>query len=104
VDGRLHGVAESQLSSYGPAVYGLLVCAICRLMPAVLIVLLSKESAIIAEGQTALRLPVLSYPLPGYPAGQESSRPGNPGGCFWDSPGNGYGPWNVRLLLLLPLR
>jgi Na+-driven multidrug efflux pump len=46
-------------------VYGSLVCGICLLIPAALITLLSKESAIIAEGQTALRLLALSYPLVG---------------------------------------
>ena len=35
------------------------------LAPAALIGVLSKESAIIAEGQTALRLLALSYPLTG---------------------------------------
>jgi Na+-driven multidrug efflux pump len=37
----------------------------CLLIPATLIGLLSKESAIIAEGQTALRLLALSYPMSG---------------------------------------
>jgi putative MATE family efflux protein len=46
-------------------VYGLLVCSICLLIPATLIALLSKESIIITEGQIALRLLALSYPLGG---------------------------------------
>jgi putative MATE family efflux protein len=54
-----------RLSLNASVVYGLLVCAICLLIPAVLMTLLSKESAIIAEGQTALRLLALSYPLTG---------------------------------------
>ena len=45
--------------------YGLLVCSICLLIPAALITLLSKETTIITEGQTALRLLSLSYPLAG---------------------------------------
>jgi len=45
--------------------FSLLVCAICLLIPAGPIALLSKESAIIADGQTALRLLALSYPLTG---------------------------------------
>lgn len=44
---------------------GLLVSGICLSIPAALIELLSKEGAIIAEGQTALRLMALSYPLAG---------------------------------------
>lgn len=54
-----------RLSLGATVVYGSLVCGICLLIPAVLIALLSKESAIIAEGQTALRLLALSYPLTG---------------------------------------
>ncbi len=46
-------------------VYGVLVCGICLLIPAVLIAPLSKENAIVREGQTALRLLALSYPLTG---------------------------------------
>lgn len=54
-----------RLSLRAVVVYGLLVCAICLLIPAVLIGMLSDESQIIAEGQTALRLLALSYPLTG---------------------------------------
>ncbi len=54
-----------RLSLGGTVVYGLLICAMCLLIPATLIGLLSKESAIIAEGQTALRLLALSYPMSG---------------------------------------
>jgi putative MATE family efflux protein len=46
-------------------VYGVLVGSICWLIPGALIALLSKEPAIIAEGQTALRLLSLAYPLSG---------------------------------------
>ncbi|AUX36086.1 MULTISPECIES: MATE family efflux transporter [Sorangium] len=59
-------VRETIRLSLGAAVvYGSLVCGVCLLNPAVLIALLSKESAIVAEGQTALRLLALSYPLTG---------------------------------------
>lgn len=54
-----------RLSLSATVVYGSLVCGICLLIPAALISVLSKESAIIAEGQTALRLLALSYPLTG---------------------------------------
>ena len=47
------------------AVYGLLVFGLCMLFPAVLIGLLSKEAAIIAEGQTALRLMAFACPVVG---------------------------------------
>ena len=46
-------------------VYGLLTCVICWLFPATLISLLSKESTIITNGQIALRLLSLSYPIGG---------------------------------------
>jgi putative MATE family efflux protein len=46
-------------------VYGLLVCALCLLIPATLIGLLSKEPQIITEGQAALRLMALACPLGG---------------------------------------
>jgi putative MATE family efflux protein len=63
---KFERVLESiQLSLSASVVYGLLVLTICMLIPAALIGLLSKESAIIAEGQTALRLLALSYPLTG---------------------------------------
>ncbi|MCB8975857.1 MAG: MATE family efflux transporter [Ardenticatenaceae bacterium] len=54
-----------QLSLKSSVIYGLLVLSLCLLIPAALISLLSKESAIIAEGQFALRLLALSYPLTG---------------------------------------
>ncbi len=54
-----------RLSLSATVIYGALVCGICLLIPAALIGVLSKESAIIAEGQTALRLLALSYPLTG---------------------------------------
>lgn len=54
-----------RLSLTATVSYGLLVCGICQLIPAALIGILSKESAIIVEGQTALRLLALSYPLTG---------------------------------------
>jgi Na+-driven multidrug efflux pump len=46
-------------------VYGLLIGVLCMLMPAAFIALLSKESKIIAEGQTALRLMALASPMGG---------------------------------------
>jgi len=46
-------------------IYGLVICAVCLLFPAALIGLLSKEVNIIAEGQTALRLISLAFPLTG---------------------------------------
>lgn len=46
-------------------VYGLLVGGLCLLIPATLIGLLSNEPAIIAGGQTALRLMALAGPLGG---------------------------------------
>ena len=54
-----------RLSLRASAVYGLLVCALCLAIPTTLISLLSKESAIIAEGQAALRLLALAYPITG---------------------------------------
>lgn len=63
---KLERVREAIRLSLGAAVaYGSLVCGVCLLIPAALIALLSKESAIIAEGQTALRLLSLSCPLTG---------------------------------------
>src|SRR5205807_5774659 len=47
------------------AVYGLIVCSLCLLIPATLIALLSKEPVIIAEGQAALRLLSFACPLGG---------------------------------------
>jgi putative MATE family efflux protein len=54
-----------RLSLSATVVYGSLVCVICLLIPALLIGLLSNESAIIVEGSTALRLLALAYPLTG---------------------------------------
>lgn len=54
-----------QLSLKSSVIYGLLILSLCLLIPAALISLLSKESAIIAEGQFALRLLALAYPLTG---------------------------------------
>jgi len=54
-----------RLSLSASVVYGLLVLGICLLIPVALISLLSRESAIIAEGQTALRFLALAYPLTG---------------------------------------
>ena len=53
------------LSIGASVVYGLLVCALCLLIPATLIALLSREAAIINEGESALRLMSLAYPLSG---------------------------------------
>jgi putative MATE family efflux protein len=54
-----------RLSLGATVVYGSLVCGLCLLIPGLLLGLLSKESAIIGEGSTALRLLALSYPLVG---------------------------------------
>lgn len=54
-----------RLSLGATVVYGALACVFCQLMPAVLIGVLSKESAIIAEGSAALRLLALACPLIG---------------------------------------
>ena len=53
------------LSLRASVVYGLLASALCLLFPAALIGLISTEPAILAEGQTALRLLSLAYPLSG---------------------------------------
>ncbi|HMN61799.1 MAG TPA: MATE family efflux transporter, partial [Anaerolinea sp.] len=45
--------------------YGLLVCGVSMLIPSILIGLLSREPAIITEGQTALRLMALAFPVSG---------------------------------------
>lgn len=42
-----------------------MICGLCLLIPAALIGVLSKEPKIIAEGQAALRLMALAYPLGG---------------------------------------
>lgn len=63
---NLGRVREAIRLSLGAAViYGALVCALCLLIPAALIALLSRESVVIVEGQTALRLLALASPLAG---------------------------------------
>lgn len=63
---RFDRVRETiRLSLGATVVYGLLVCSLCLLIPATFITLLSKESVIITEGQVALRLLALSYPVSG---------------------------------------
>jgi MATE family, multidrug efflux pump len=65
---RLGRVRKTITYALGTAVvYGLLVCSLCLLIPATLLALLSKEPVIIAEGQGALRLLSLAYPLVGIP-------------------------------------
>lgn len=53
------------LSLAATIIYGLLVCSLCLLIPTTLISLLSRENTIITEGQVALGLLSLSYPLSG---------------------------------------
>jgi putative MATE family efflux protein len=61
-------VRKTITAALGTAVvYGVLVCSLCLLMPATLLALLSKEPAIIVEGQGALRLLALACPLVGIP-------------------------------------
>jgi len=55
-------IRNSLISS---VVYGLVVWGLSMLMPAFLIGLLSKEPKIIAEGQSALRLMALAFPVSG---------------------------------------
>jgi Na+-driven multidrug efflux pump len=63
---KFERVREAIRLSLGATVlYGALVCGLCLLLPALLIGLLSNDSAVIAEGQTALRLLSLAYPLTG---------------------------------------
>src|SRR3989440_3998830 len=63
---RFGRVRKTIIYSLGTAaVYGLIVCSLCLLIPATLIALLSKEPVIIAEGQAALRLLSLACPLGG---------------------------------------
>lgn len=52
-------------SLHSSAVYGLLTGSLCLLIPATLIGLLSKESAVIADGQIALRIMAFACPLGG---------------------------------------
>ena len=53
------------LSLATTVIYGLLICVICLLIPGILIALLSKESLIITQGQTALRILSFACPLGG---------------------------------------
>lgn len=46
-------------------VYGLVICCVCILIPTTLITLLSNETAIILEGQHALRLMAFAFPVGG---------------------------------------
>ncbi|HWQ46626.1 MAG TPA: MATE family efflux transporter [Longilinea sp.] len=57
-----------RLSLSSSFIYGLVICVVCLLFPAALIGLLSKEANIIIEGQTALRLISLAFPLTGITA------------------------------------
>lgn len=64
--GRLDRVQRTvTLSLRASVAYGVLVCALCWLLPGVLIGALTAEDTIMTEGQTALRLLALSYPLGG---------------------------------------
>jgi putative MATE family efflux protein len=54
-----------RLALTAAVVYGAGIAGICLLIPAILITLLSHERAVLAEGQTALRLLALAYPLTG---------------------------------------
>lgn len=59
-------VQKTMIYSLAAAVvYGLLVCGLCLLIPVTLITLLSKEPAMIGEGEVALRLLALACPLGG---------------------------------------
>jgi len=60
---RVRKTIQYSLSS--AAVYGVIICALCLLIPATLITLLSNEPAVIAEGQPALRLMALACPMSG---------------------------------------
>lgn len=53
------------LSLAATVVYGVIACGLCWLLPGVLLGALSREGVVISEGQTALRLLALSYPLSG---------------------------------------
>ena len=66
--GRKHfeRVRKTMALSLGTTIiYGLLVCSICLLIPGMIIALLSREPAIITQGQTALRILSFAYPLGG---------------------------------------
>jgi putative MATE family efflux protein len=54
-----------RLSLMAAVAYGTGIAGICLLIPALLIAVLSQERAVLAEGQTALRLLALAYPLTG---------------------------------------
>ncbi len=54
-----------KLSLGTTVLYGVLVCSICIMIPATLINLLSKETIIITQGQTALRIMSFACPLGG---------------------------------------
>lgn len=63
---RLERVRKTITLSLGATiVYGVLVCGACLLVPATLIGMLSRENTVITQGQIALRLFALSYPLSG---------------------------------------
>lgn len=53
------------LSITSSVVYGLMICALCLAIPAAMLGLLSKEAAILSEGQSALRLFALACPIGG---------------------------------------
>ncbi len=63
---RFDRIRKTMTYSLGSsAVYGLFIGCLCLLIPATLIALLSKETVIIVEGQTALRLMAFACPLGG---------------------------------------
>lgn len=63
---RFDRVRETiRLSLSATMTYGVLICVLCLLIPGAFIAVLSKESLIVAEGQVALRLLSLSYPISG---------------------------------------
>ncbi|MFT3893728.1 MAG: MATE family efflux transporter [Anaerolineales bacterium] len=63
---RFERVRETiKLSLVTTVIYGLLICALCMLIPATLISVLSKEPTILSEGQTALRIMSIACPLGG---------------------------------------
>lgn len=53
------------LSLRGTVVYGLVAAGLCFLLPGLLLGALSTDSTVVAEGQAALRLLALSYPVGG---------------------------------------
>jgi putative MATE family efflux protein len=63
---RFERVKETVKLSLGTTViYGLLICSLCMLIPVTLISVLSKESLIITQGQTALRILSIACPFGG---------------------------------------